>query len=50
MAVTTFACAKTVDGDSDALAPFDTSALGLNAAMRIAEGEGVNCRPETARA
>ena len=40
MAVNAFAYAKVVVGDSDALSPFYTEALGLTAAMRVEEGEG----------
>lgn len=40
MAATSFAYAKVVVKDSDALRPFYTDALGLTAAMRIEEGEG----------
>jgi len=40
MAVTSFAYAKVVVKDSDALSAFYTEALGLTAAVRIEEGEG----------
>ena len=40
MAVTSFAYAKVVVSDSDALTSFYTDALGLTVAMRIEEGEG----------
>jgi len=40
MAVTSFAYAKVVVRDSDALKPFYTDAVGLTAGMRIEQGEG----------